>query len=61
VLLRAAGFSKIKIANAPVIHNPGRLRTLAKLSAHFAADLIYVCSGRKWVLGYSMFAVARIE
>lgn len=58
LMLRAAGFSNIKITNAPVIENPGRLKTLAKNLTQAVSGLLHVASGGRWVVGYSMLVTA---
>jgi hypothetical protein len=58
-MLRAAGFGDIAITNAPVIYSSSRLRSAAKVSTHVAADLLFHASLKKWVMGYSMLAIAR--
>jgi 2-polyprenyl-3-methyl-5-hydroxy-6-metoxy-1,4-benzoquinol methylase len=58
-MLRDAGFTDISITNAPVIYSSSRVRTAAKVATHMAADVVFYLSLKRWVMGYSMLAIAR--
>jgi 2-polyprenyl-3-methyl-5-hydroxy-6-metoxy-1,4-benzoquinol methylase len=56
--LEKAGFTGVRLYNAPVIRNQSRLKTAAKFGVKIATDLVYYASFRRLSLSYSIAAIA---
>jgi hypothetical protein len=58
LLLERTGWLVRELRAAPVIVNSSRLKTMAKRTIRAASDMIQFVSGDRFVVGYSILAVA---
>lgn len=56
-LLEASGWAPICLANAPVIHNPNKSKTLLKQSVKVLGDLLAFLTGGHLLYGYSLLGL----